>query len=174
MARRRADRLTRLASAIESLSSRDDAQLRLADEVDQLRPLGAQLLYRVCMDFTVSVNQRLKQPELVLDPTAWPLETFRDGVANLIQINLRGRLLQIEFKSTDLLISTEDFDRPYVLEGAVRSFNQESLDRHRIDEQQIYFCRKKDSGEWYFVDRRLYRTGRLDEAFLIHELERLI
>lgn len=170
----RSDRLTRLARMIESLNVRDEAKLHRATSVDRIRPLGALSLHLLCSDFVNGVNAKLSQPAVTLDPPEWSPEKFNDAGANLIQINLRGRLLQIAFQSTEQFESTEDFNKPYVLEGAVRSFNQDLLDLNRIDEQQIYFCIEGEEGKWYFNDRRLYRTGPVDQKFFIDELEQLL
>ena len=39
------------------------------------------------------------------------------------------------FRATPELVSTEDFRVPYTLEGTVRAFNQELLDKDLIEEQ---------------------------------------
>ena len=93
---------------------------------------------------------------------------------NLLQINLRGRLLQLEFHATEDLTSTDDFRMPYVMRGSVRSFNQELLDSNRLDEQMIFYCPKGDSARWHYFDHRTYRTGELDREYLGSALERLI
>ena len=143
-------------------------------QADRIRPVGALALYLLCREFVDGVNAKLSQSAVTLDPPAWSADQFNDDGVNLIQINLRGRLLQLTFQSPDQLESTEDFSKPYVLEGAVRSFNQDLLDLNRIDEQQIYFCVKGGEGKWYFNDRRLYRIGLLNQDFFIGELEQLL
>jgi hypothetical protein len=131
-------------------------------------------LYKICRGFVDDVNSNLSEPSVVLDPPAYSLENFNDTGPNLFQINIRGRLLQIEFESTDQLYSNEDFRRPYVLRGFVRAFNQESLDHHIIDEQLVFCCPKADQPLWYFFDSRTYRSGVVRQDYLITEMERLI
>ena len=59
-----------------------------------------------------------------LDPRVFGEEHFRDDITNLIQINVRGRILQVAFRATPDLISTEDFRVPYTLEGTVRAVHE--------------------------------------------------
>ena len=68
----------------------------------------------------------------------------------MIQINVRGRILQIEFEATGELVSTEDFRIPYTMQGTVRTFNQELLDKDLIEEQLIYFTLEKEKNMWRF------------------------
>lgn len=166
--------MTRLARAIESLSGRDAEQLRLAEEVESVRPTGARILYAICKRFVDGVNSKLSEAAVTLDPPEWSDEQYSDSAPNVIQINLRGRLLVISFKPTEHLQSTDDFKKPYTLEGYVHSFNQELLEQNEVDEKHIYFCRNGKGGSWYFVDRRLYRTGLFNLDFLIREMERLL
>lgn len=172
--RKRPDRLGRLAAAIEALGERDQKLIDESTRVDDLRLTGAGDLHKICSAFVDRVNERLSQPTVLLDPAHFSERHFNDGGPNLYQINLRGRLLQLEFEATEELYATEDFRRPYVLRGVVRSFNQDFLDRHGVDEQMIFFCPVGDSGVWYFFDGRTYRTGKVAHDYLLSELERLI
>ena len=110
---------------------------------------------------------------MLLDPPVFLEDNYRDN-GNLFQINLRGRLLQLEFAATGELYEDDDFKRPYVLRGAVRSFNQDLLDRNAIDEQLIFYCPNPGGAAWYFLDTRTYRTGRVAEDYLILGMERLL
>ncbi len=174
MGKHRKDRLSRLAKAIDALAERDEQLLREAERVDRLRPQGALMLHDLCRQFVEALNACLKEPAVTFDPPCWTMESFTDGAVHLFQINLRGRLLQMAFRSTDQLQSTEDFAKPYILEGAVRCFNQELLESSRVDEQQIFFCTQGSAGQWHYSDRRLYRTGLVTEDYLAGELERLL
>jgi len=168
------DRLDRLAQAIEAIAGRDQ---RLIDEnavVDQLRLRGAASLYQLCRAFVDNLNGRLTQPALVLDPPEWTDESFDDARPNLLQISLRGRLLQLEYAATEEAYSTEDFRQRYVLRGGVRSFNQNFLEHNTVDEQQIFYCPGETGAEWHFFDVRTYRTGILTVDYLAAELERLL
>lgn len=168
------DRLDRLARAIEAIAGRD---MRLVDEsamVDRHREEGAAALYKVCREFVDQVNGRLTQPVLVLDPPEWNAEAFDEDAANLFQISLRGRLLQIEYAATEEPYSTEEFRHRYVLRGGVRSFNQNFLDRNTVDEQMIFYCPNDSGAAWHFFDPRTYRTGLITMEYLASELERLL
>jgi hypothetical protein len=171
---RRRDRLSRLAEAIESVSLRDRQRILEAERIDRLRASAAADLYGICRELVDALNSRLSDPALILDPPVYSRQNFEDGRANLFQINLRGRLLQIGFGSTDELISTEDFRSPYILTGSVRSFNQELLDRQAMEEHNIFYCLEGEGGRWFFSDCRAYRTGKLTPDFLARELERLL
>ena len=132
------------------------------------------MLHDICREFIEAVNHRLSLPALVLDPPEFAVEKFQDPGANLFQINLRGRLLVIEFKSTEEPLSTDDFRRPYILEGSIRAVNQDLLDHHQVSEKSLFFCPSGSHGNWYFVDHRSYRTGRLSPDLLADELHRLL
>lgn len=170
----RPDRLDRLARAIEAIGAEDQ---RLVDEsvrVERLRLLGAGELHAICRGFIESLNARLTRPDLVLDPGDYRADRYENGAPGLFQINLRGRLLQIEFQPTDDLWSSEDFRRPYILFGIVRSFNQDYLDRNTVDEKAIYYCPDGETGRWHYFDSRTYSTGALTQDFLVDEMERLL
>lgn len=172
--RRSQDRLDRLARAIEANAGRD---LRLVEEsslVDKLREEGAADLYAICRSFVDELNRRLPEPALVLDPAQWVPENFHDSGPNLLQISLRGRLLQLEFEATDEAYSTEDFRQRYVLRGDVRSFNQNFLEHDTVDEQQIFDCPHEAGASWHFFDTRTYRTGLVTINHLASEMERLL
>lgn len=165
--------MTRLARAIEAIADRDSKLIEESTQVDQLRAHAAAALHELCRTFVEKVNGRLKDGAVLLDPASFEEESYVDG-PNLFQINLRGRLLQIEFAPTDQLYENDDFKRPYVLRGTVRSFNQDLLQHNNVDEQLIFFCPDSGGADWYYFDERTYRTGRLGEDYLITEMERLL
>jgi hypothetical protein len=171
--RSRPDRLTRLARAIEEIGERDRKQIEESAHVELLRARGAAELHGICRAFVDKVNGRLSEQAIMLDPPSFSEEHFDDG-HNLFQINLRGRLLQIEFEATDELYESDDFKLPYVLRGSVRSFNQDLLQHNTVDEQLIFYCKTADGAEWHHFDERTYRTGRLGEHYLISEMERVL
>ncbi len=165
--------MTRLARAIEAIAERDRKLIEESAHVDQLRSRGAVDLHGICRVFIDKVNGRLPEEAVLLDPPSFTESDFEEG-HNLFQINLRGRLLQIEFAATGELYENDDFKRPYVLRGTVRSFNQDLLEHNTVDEQMIFYCPGGEGAEWYFFDERTYRTGRLGEDYLITEMERLL
>jgi hypothetical protein len=172
--RHRPDRLSRLAEAIEAIGDRDRQLIEESTHVDRMRSRGAVDLYAICRVFVDKVNGHLTEPAVLLDPPDFVERNYNDGGANLFQINLRGRLLQLEFTATDDLYEADDFRRPYVLRGSVRSFNQDLLDHNGVDEQMIFYCPDADSARWYFFDGRTYRTGLLSEDYLAAGMERLL
>ena len=97
-------------------------------------------MHRICSAFVDKVNDQLSEPAILLDPPSFSEGNYNDGGLNLFQINLRGRILQIEFGPTADLYEDDDFRLPYVLRGAVRSFNQDQLDQGSVDEQMIFYC----------------------------------
>jgi hypothetical protein len=168
------DRLSRLAKAIEAIGERDRMQVGESTRVDRLRAQGAVDLHEICRKFVDNINAKLSEPAVLLDPPVFSPEHYSDSGANLFQISLRGRLLQLEFEATEELYSRDDFRQPYVLRGAVRSFNQDLLDQHGVDEQMIFYCPQNGNAAWYFLDGRTYRSGRVSEDYLISEMERLL
>ena len=172
--KQRSDRLDKLAHAIEAVGARDQRLLDDSLLADRLKSEGALVLFQTCREFVDGLNTRLSEPAVILAPFEWEIDNFSDDQTNFFQISLRGRLIQVEFQSTEEMFSTEDFRRPYVLHGSIRSFNQESLERNRMGEQRIFCCRVKEAPEWHYFDARTYRTGRLTADYLADELERLL
>jgi hypothetical protein len=172
--RRSHDRLGRLAAAIEAIAAQDQKLIDESSQVERLREQGSAALYKLCREFVDDLNARLTRPALDLDPSEWKDGSFDDSGPNLLQISLRGRLLQIEYAATDEPYSSEDFRHRYVLRGGVRSFNQDFLERDTVDEQQIFYCPNESGADWHFFDARTYRTGLLSIDYLAMELERLL
>jgi hypothetical protein len=167
-------RLRRLARSIESLAAKDEILLRHTSEMATLRRAAAAGLHAICADFVNSVNQLMEHSEIQLDPRGFSEENFRDDAPNLIQINARGRILQVAFRTTPELVSTEDFRVPYTLEGSVRAFNQQLLEKDLIEEQLIFFTLESHKKMWRFFDARTYRSGPFDQEYLIGLMERLL
>ena len=167
-------RLKRLAANIDSLVDKDEGFLRRAREIAVLRQAAAADLYAICADFVGSVNRLLARTEIELDPPAYGSNSFQEDLVNLIQINVRGRILQVSFSTTPELVSTEDFRVPYTLAGAVRAFNQELLDKDIIEEQLIFYTLENHGKMWRFFDARTYRSGPFDQEYLIGLMEQLL
>ena len=167
-------RLKRLAANIEALAEKDEKFLRHAAEIAALRRAAAADLYAICADFVASVNRLLSHSEMELDPGSYSAESFQDEIVNLVQMNVRGRILQVAFSATPELVSTEDFRVPYTLSGTVRAFNQELLDKDIIEEQLIFYTIENDKKMWRFFDARTYRSGPFDQEYLIGLMEQLL
>ena len=148
-------------------------QARHAHDIADVRRSAAAELHAICEEFVHSINRLLPEEAVILDPSPYP-GNFRDSGTNLFQINVRGRVLQVEFEATDELVSTEDFRVPYTLAGEVRAFNQELLDKDLIQEQLIFYTLERGARMWRFFDARTYRSGPFDEDYLISLMEQLV
>ena len=167
-------RFKRLAESIDVLAEKDESFLRHAREIAALRRTAAAGLHAICAGFVDSLNHLLSRCELVLDPPEFSPDAYREDVKNLFQINVQGRILQVEFEAAPELISTEDLRIPYTLQGAIRAFNQELLDRSLIEEQLLFYTVEKDKKMWRFFDTRTYHSGPSDQEYLISLMEQLI
>jgi hypothetical protein len=167
-------RLRRLAERIRALSGKDEEALRHAREITALRRAAAATLFQTCAGFVHDVNALVANPELTLDPTEFDQDRFQEDTTNLIQINLRGRILQVSYQATIELLSTEDFRIPYTLEGTIRAFSQELLDKDMIEEQLIFYTVEKNNHFWRFFDARTYRSGPFDQEYLISLFDQLL
>jgi hypothetical protein len=167
-------RLKRLAGNIDALAQKDEGFLRRTREIAALRQAAAADLYAICADFVASVNRLLARTAVELDPPGYGPNSFQEDLVNLMQINVRGRILQISFSSTPELVSSEDFRVPYTLEGTVRAFNQELLDKDIIEEQLIFYTLENHKKMWRFFDARTYRSGPFDQEYLIGLMEQLL
>ena len=162
----------RLAKSIQALARKDEVIERRSHEIAALRSSAAASLHAVCSRFVGSLNELMGSPEVVLDPPV--AAAFDPYASNLLQINVRGRILQLTFEATPELVSTEDFRVPYTLTGCIRAFNQELLDKDLIEEQHIFFTFEKEEGMWRYFDARTYRSGPLDEDYLVTLMEQLV
>lgn len=167
-------RLKRLAENIQALTEKDEAVVRRTSEIIEVRRAAAAELHTICAEFVNSLNRLLGNVEVSLDPHDFPPDAFQDHIPNLIQINIRGRILQVEFEVTPELVSTEDFRVPYTLQGYVRAFNQALLDKDLIEEQLIFYTLEKEKKMWRFFDARTYRSGAFDQEYLITLMEQLL
>jgi hypothetical protein len=167
-------RLKRLAERIEALVEKDARSLSAARDVAAMRNAAAIEIYTICSEFVTSLNRILPRQEVILDPSECADKGFNDLATCLIQINVRGRILQIEYSAADTLISTEEFRIPYTLAGTVRAFNQELLEKDIIEEQLIFYTVEKHRRMWRFFDARTYKSGPVDQAYLILLMEQLL
>ena len=167
-------RLKRLAQNIEALADKDERILRRAREIADVRRAAAADLYAICADFTNSVNRLLTHPAVELDPANLADDSFQEDSPNLVQINVRGRILQVSYTTTPEMVSTEDFRVPYTMHGTVRAFNQELLDKDIIEEQLIFYTIEHHKKMWRFFDARTYRSGPFDQEYLVSLMEQLL
>jgi hypothetical protein len=167
-------RLKRLAQSIDALADKDRDTLSHARELAGLRRRAASELHSICGEFVLAVNRLLSRGEVILDPPDFPEEAFHEEGLHLVQINSRGRILQIEFAATPELVSTEEFRIPYTMQGTVRAFNQHMLEKDLIEEQLLFYTIEKHKKTWRFFDARTYRSGPFDQDYLISLMEQLI
>ena len=167
-------RLKRLAKSIDALGHKDEHRLNHAREMADTRRKAASELHAICNGFVLAVNSLLSCGRVLLDPPDFPEEAFREEDGNLIQINASGRILQIHFSATKELISTEDFRIPYTIEGSVRAYNQDLLDKDVIEEQLLFYTFERGKKMWRFFDARTYRSGPFDQEYLVNLMEQLV
>lgn len=168
------DRLKRLANSIEALVRKDEERIQEEQRVAKLRSEGARRLHATCLQFVSAVNRLLRKPLVDLSPLEFTAETYRDAGGNLFQVNIAGRMIQIEFRATDMTVSTEQYRVPYVLQGEVRCLNQEAIDRAVIPEELLFYCLERGRQAWILFDPRTHRTAEFDQECLIGLLERLV
>jgi hypothetical protein len=168
------EKIIRLAKQIESLTKRDQHLLLTEPEVLDIRRQGASQLHSICDGFVASVNRLLSPPVLELTPPEYSPEMFREFGVNLIQVNTQGRIVQIAFESTREVFSTEKFRVPYVLEGEVRAYNQEMLERTQIRSQALFFCLEQGRNAWHYYEWLHGRTGVFGRDQLVSLLERIV
>jgi|HubBroStandDraft_1064217.scaffolds.fasta_scaffold60944_3 hypothetical protein len=168
------ERLKKLAQRIDALARKDESTIEKAREIAALRRKAALDLYGICADFVRGLNELLARTELEFDPDDYRPDSFQEHGIHLFQINARGRILQIRFEATEELVSTEDFRVPYVLQGAVRCFNQRLLDQDLIEEQLLFYTIEKRRTMWRFFDARTHRSGPFDADYLTGLLEQLV
>lgn len=173
--RRRPDRLTRLARELDRLAERDEKAVQEMDRADMARRQGARTLHAICAEFTLHLNSAMTRTEMVLMPAVFDAATYREDAPNLIQMSLRGRIVQIQYEVPEHALATEDFRYPYVLQGAVNGFNQTLLERDLVEEQLLFYARSgaKQDFRWHYFEPRTYRTGLVNEAYLTEVLSRL-
>ena len=82
--------------------------------------------------------------------------------------------MRIDFGATPELVSTEEFRIPYTLEGAVRAFNQQFLEKDIVEEELIFYTLEKEKNWWRFFDPRTYRSGPFGQEYLISLMEQLL
>jgi hypothetical protein len=166
--------LQKLAQRIRSLTETDERRLRRVQEVEAVRRAAARELHSVCADFVAAVNAILDDHVVMLDPPEFGAAAYNDDSPNLLQINIHGRILQVTFAATAELVSTEDFRIPYVLEGSVRAFNQEMLDKDLIEEQPLYYTMERNRNMWRYFETRTYHSGPFDRNYLISVMEQIL
>jgi hypothetical protein len=167
-------RIARLAKQIGSEIRKEQHLLLTDGEVNELRRQGAAELYAMCSDVAASVNRLLTPPALELTPTEYAPEMFRESSENLIQLNAQGRIVQLSFRATPEKFSTQKFLTPYILEGEVRAYNQEMLERTQVRSQALFFCLEDGGNRWHYFEWLHGRTGAFGSDQIVSLLEQLV
>ena len=168
------DRISRLAKLIDS-DVKKDHHLRLTEaEVGNLRRTGVIQRHSNCAGYVASLNRQLSGPVVELSPPEYDGQMFRESQVNLFQVNAEGRIIQIVFKSTPTIFSTEKFKIPYILEGEVRAYNQEMLERTQIRSVGLFFCLEESGNTWRYSDWLHGGTGAFGKDQLASLLGRLV
>lgn len=168
------ERIARLAKQIGE-DVRKERHLLLTDsEVLELRRQGAAELNAICADFTASVNRLLTPPVLEITPSAYDSDMFRNAGANIIQLNAHGRILQVALESTRERFSTDKFLIPYILEGEVRAYNREMLERTQVRSQALFYCVEDGRRAWRYHDWASGRSGMFSQEQLVSLMERIV
>jgi len=168
------NRMKRLALSIDALGAKDEKSLRRTREIEAVRVAAAVELHDICRAFVSSLNRLLSNTAVALDPEQFSAAAFQVEAINLVQVSVRGRILQVAFSAPPELLSTEDFRVPYTLAGSIRAFNQELLEKEIIEEQLIFYTVENETKMWRYFDPRTYRSGKFDQEYLVSVMEQLI
>ncbi|MEP7363729.1 MAG: hypothetical protein ABI972_10775 [Acidobacteriota bacterium] len=167
------DRMRKLARALDLVAEKDRQELARQEAIEQMRREAALELYGICRKFVDDLNLIMEQVRLELSPADYACRNYNDNGPNLFQINLHGRLIQITFKPTDTVTSTDNYRIPYTLEGTVNSFNQQLLELDEIRDQRLYFCLERSGNHWRFQEGSSGKQGVVDSDYLAGLLEKL-
>lgn len=168
------ERLERLARRLEAAVKKDAERIRREREIVARRGAAAFELYVICSNLVRNLNALCKDARLELAPPEFSPDSFREAGPNLFQISVSGRILQIAFEATEPVIATENCPIPYTLEGAVRWFDQQSLETLGIQEHSLFCCLEGDALVWRWFDPQTHRNGLVDEDYLAARLEELL
>lgn len=168
------ERIARLAKQIGEDVGKERHLLLTDNEVLESRRRGAAELHAICADFAVSVNRLLTPPVLEMAPPDFASEMFRNSGANLFQLNAQGRIVQIAFESTRERFSTDKFLIPYILEGEVRAYNREMLERTQVRSEALFYCVEDSRKAWRYHDWASGRSGLFSQEQLVRLMERIV
>ena len=135
---------------------------------------AASELYAMFEHFARELNALVANIEVEFSPESWKLDSLLDTGPNIFQMNASGRVLQLAFEPAEPMVSMEHYRTPYTLEGAVRWFNQESLEGLGIHENLLFYCLEKKRNYWVRYDAQSHRKGPVDEDFLAGCFEQLL
>jgi hypothetical protein len=159
---------------IDALVEKDNRTIEQNRRIEEKRAAAATELHAIFRSFVGQINSMTATAALVLDPEEFDETMFLDSDQNFFQIHVRGRILLATFGPPFEMISTENFREPYILEGAVRCFNQELLEHESIEEHQLFYCIDSPGDSWRYSKPHTYQTGLVDEDYLASVFESLM
>lgn len=174
MRQTRDSRLARLAKNLDAIPAKDQLRIRKEQEIETLRQRGAMELYRLIEEFVKSLNTRVSQVSIEFTPEHYDARDVHNPAQNLFQINTAGRVVQVNFAAHEESVSTERFRTPYILDGVIRWYNQDLLDREEIREELLFLCFEKGVTTWVVYDLRRHRSCTFDDDHLVDIMEQLI
>lgn len=167
-------RLQKLARKLDAIPAQDAERIALAQEIERKQHAAAAELHQMCAAFVASLNDVLSEMTVDFTPAEYSSAYLDTPNGSLFQINASGRIIQISLACKETTVSTEHFRVPYILEGRIRSFNQDLLDRQEIYEYQIFYCVDKAEDSWRYFDSRTRTSGRISTDFLIDTLDQVV
>lgn len=170
----RDERFQKLARRIEELRRKDEAADQRRQTIQKRRTEAIHRLWEICNGFATHLNSYIEHDPLQLSPPEPPPNFPEDEHLQLL-MNVRGRILLLDVAAPANLVATDNFKKPYILEGEVRFFSQELLEEERVEEHGIFFCPGEGpEGAWIFWNGRTYKSGRVDENYLAGLLEQIL
>ncbi len=167
-------RFRKLAHRIEELRLKDVAIQQLRSQILDQRTQAVQRLWETCRSFASQLNAFAPEDKIELSPSEAPAD-FPDDQTLELMLNVRGRVLLVALRAPSNLVSSDNFKKPYILEGDVRFFNQELLENDRVEEHGIFFCPNEGrEGGWLYWNVRTYRSGVADEDYFASLLEQIL
>jgi len=167
------DRLRNLARRISDFAKADQSRMREEAEIRSRRQQAAAELHRLCAGFVDTLNAAVEIVKLELGPQTFSAEHFLEDGWNLFQIHVSGRVIQISFRATNSLVSTEEIKQRYTLEGSIRWFNQQLIDLEDVREHRVFYLLDKKVQGWRSYDPLTRRLAPLDDDYLAGLLEEL-
>lgn len=167
-------RLKRLARKLDELPAKDELRIRQARELEERQRSAGAELHQLCRGLVAALNSMLDNLEIEITPASYNAGLLDSPSGLLIQINASGRIVQLAIHAREPEISSEHFRTPYILQGAIRWFNQEFLERQEIQEMQIFYCIDSSGGSWRYYDPRARKTATVDEDYIAGVLDQLL
>jgi hypothetical protein len=167
-------RLQKLARKLDAIPAKDAERIAQAREMEHKQQAAAAELHQLCSAFVASLNAVLREMTVEFTPAEFTPASLDAPSGALFQINASGRIVQITLHCKETAVSTEHFRVPYILEGRIRSFNQDLLDRQEINEYQIFYCVDRTEESWRYFDTRSRTSGRITREFLIDLLDQIV